>query len=164
MALDAYLFIEGVKGEATAEGLKDFMEILSYSFGASNPSTVGTGAGGSGAGKASLSSFNVMKFSETGSAELFQRCCLGQHFPKAKVVLRKATGDGGQASYLEYEFEEVFIDSIQWSGSSGGDDRPTESLSFSFGKVTITYYKQDDKGKTTKDKQAFWNVRTAAKN
>lgn len=164
MAMDAYLWIDGVKGEATADGLKDYMEIMSYSFGASNPASIGTGSGGAGTGKASLSSFNVMKFSEAGSAELFQRSCEGKHFPKAKVVLRKATGEGGQSPYLEYEFEEVYIDSIQWSGSSGGDDRPTESLSFSFAKLTITYYKQDAKGAVSKDKQAFWNVRTAAKN
>ena len=41
MPFDAYLWIDGVKGETTATGLPnpDSIDIISYSFGASNPST-----------------------------------------------------------------------------------------------------------------------------
>ena len=35
------------------------------------------------------------------------------------------------------------VESIQWSGSSGGDDTPTESVSFAFAKVKVTYSKQE---------------------
>jgi len=166
MAFDAYLWIDGVEGESTAkvEGLKNHMEILSFSFGASNPSTIGPGSSGAGGGRVSVSSFNVMKMSEKASAKLFEHCCMGEHFTKAKVVLRKAGGTGGaQAPFLEYEFEKVFVDSIQWSGSGGGDDRPTESISFAFAKVTITYYVQDAKGKPAKGPQAFWDLTTVSK-
>ena len=31
------------------------------------------------------------------------------------------------------------VESVQWSGSSGGDDTPTESVSFAFAKVEIDY-------------------------
>ena len=30
---------------------------------------------------------------------------------------------------MKYDFKEVFVDSIQWSGSSGGDDRPMKNPS-----------------------------------
>ena len=36
------------------------------------------------------------------------------------------------------------VESIQWSGSSGGDDTPTESVSIAFAKVKISYSKQAD--------------------
>jgi type VI secretion system secreted protein Hcp len=36
---------------------------------------------------------------------------------------------------------------VQWSGSTGGDDAPTESVSFVFGKMQIDYQPQGPDGK-----------------
>ena len=49
--------------------------------------------------------------------------------------------------YLKYKFGTVFVESVQWSGSSGGDDTPTESVSFAFGKMQIDYQPQGQDGK-----------------
>jgi type VI secretion system secreted protein Hcp len=38
------------------------------------------------------------------------------------------------------------IESVQWSGSTGGDDTPTESVSIAFGKVSLGYAKQKKEG------------------
>jgi type VI secretion system secreted protein Hcp len=162
MASDFYLKIDGVKGETTAKEMKEFMEILSFSFGASNPSTVGSHGGGSAAGKVSISSFNVMKRTDAASPTLFQMCCSGDHAKTAEMHIKKSSGkDGEQATFIKYLFEQVYIDSVQWSGASGGDPYPTEALSFSFGKVTVSYYPQDDKGKiATKSEDAAWNLVT----
>jgi type VI secretion system secreted protein Hcp len=171
MAFDTYMIIDDaavVKGEATAKGLTPaagWFEIFSFSWGASNPTTVGTGATGLAAGKVSVSSFNVMKKTENASPLLFSACCAGQHYKTAKVVMRKATGtDGGQQIFLEYDFSDVMVESIQWSGSSGGDDTPTESLSFAFAKVEIKYSLQDTvKGTMKAGNQASWDLTLAAK-
>jgi type VI secretion system secreted protein Hcp len=168
MAFDTFLKFEGgntVEGESTASGHEKEIEIYSFSFGASNPVTVGSGASGISAGKVSISSFNVMKKTEKSSTKLFAACCSGQHFPKAIVTLRKATGvDGGQGTFLLYTFEDVMIESIQWSGSTGGDDTPTESLSIAFGKVTIDYSMQDDDaGGLTPAGSASWDLTTVTK-
>lgn len=164
MAFDAYLYITTIEGESTSKVTKPAgadkapMEIYSFSFGASNPVTISSAAAGSGGGKVALSSFNVMKKSEKSSALLFAACAKGTHFDKAIVVLRKAGGDAGQSDFLRYTFSTVFIESIQWSGSSGGDDSPTESLSIAFGAVKIEYLKQDKKtGATTADQVAMWS-------
>ena len=56
------------------------------------------------------------------------------------------------------------VESIQWSGSSGGDDTPTESVSFAFAKVTIEYYKQaEDTGSMTKVGNASWDLTKVSK-
>jgi type VI secretion system secreted protein Hcp len=163
MAFDTYLKIDpGVVGEATASGMEGQIEIYSFSWGASNPTTVGPGKDGLSAGRCSISSFNVMKKSEKSSPTLFQACCSGKHFDKATVTMRKAGGDGGQVKFLEYVFDNVMVESIQWSGSSGGDDTPTESLSLAFAKCTITYYAQDDKGATKKAGEAIWDLTKVA--
>jgi type VI secretion system secreted protein Hcp len=151
-----------IKGEATAKGLtpaEGWFEIFSFSWGASNPTTVGSGGGGLTAGRVSVSSFNVMKKSEKSSAALFSACCMGTHFGTAQVVMRKATGTGGQQIFLKYDFTDVLVESIQWSGSSGGDDTPTESLSFSFAKVAIEYSAQTSAdGKVSKAANATWDL------
>jgi len=146
MPFDTFLDIPGVEGECTAAGMENKIEIYSFSWGASNPTTIGSGASGLSGGKASVSSFNIMKKTEKSSAPLFTACCTGKHYPTATVTMRKSTGEGGQKAFLTYSFTDVLVESIQWSGSSGGDDTPTESCSLAFGKVDISYQQQDSKG------------------
>jgi len=167
MAFDSFVYFDGqsssglkVEGETTdtTYKAKNAFEIYSFSLGASNPVTIGSGTVGSGGGKVSISSFNVMKKTDKASCALFKACCDGSHFTAVHVVLRKAGGK--QLEYLKYDFEEVFVESVQWSGSSGGDDTPTESLSLAFGKVTVTY--QPQKADGTADgspKTSNWDMR-----
>ena len=169
MAFDTYLLIgdgtmnpSGAGGEATATGLSPatgWIAVYSFSWGASNPTTVSPGSTGLSGGRVSVSSFNVMKKTENASCDLFQACCNGQHYPTAQVVMRKAAGAAGkQAVFLQYDFTDIMVESIQWSGSSGGDDTPTESVSFAFAKVKISYSKQDEKtGAATPANNASWD-------
>ena len=142
MAFDAYLKIDGVTGESTRKGFEKQMELMSFSLGVSNPSTVGTGSGGSSGGKATLTDFSVMRLTDSASVSLFQQCASGKSYPSAVVSLNKASGDDTPVTYLKYEFTEVFVNSIQWSGSSGGTDSPMESVSFTYAKLTATYQTQ----------------------
>lgn len=155
MAYDAFVYFDGqatnanltIKGETkdSTFSAKNAFEIYSFSWGASNPVTIGSASGGGGGGKVSISSFNLMKKTDSASPTLFQACCVGAHFPKVIVTLRKAGGK--QETFIEYTFETCYIESVQWSGSSGGDDTPTESCSIAFGKVTGKYWKQLADGK-----------------
>jgi len=165
MAFDTYLKIETVDGEATQAKHEKWIEIYSFSWGASNPTTVGPGSGGMSAGRVSVSSFNVMKKTEASSAKLFAACCAGQHFTKATVEMSKATGTSGeQQVFLKYVFTDVMVESIQWSGSTGGDDTPTESLSLAFAKVAINYSKQDKAtGAMSAAGDASWDLTKIAK-
>jgi len=166
MAFDTYLKITGpdVEGESLAKGMENWIEVFSFSCGASNPTTVGTTSGGLSAGKASVSGFNIMKKQEKSSTKLFAQCCAGNHYDKAVVEMRKATGiDGGQKTFMKYTFENVFVESIQWSGSTGGDDTPTESVSFAYAKVTMDYFKQDMKGQVSNAGTASYDVTKVSK-
>ncbi|MCL5735077.1 MAG: type VI secretion system tube protein Hcp [Actinobacteria bacterium] len=164
MAFDCFMYIEG--GNPKAEGettdavyeKKKAFEIFSFSWGASNPVSIGSQGGGAGAGKVSISSFNIMKKSDKASSALFLNCCKGTHFDKGTVVLRKAGGDD-PVEYIKYEFEELFVESLQWSGSAGGDDYPTESVSFAFAKLNTYYIPQDEKGKGKTPVPASWDLR-----
>lgn len=161
MAFDAYLKIDGVEGESTADGFENQIEIYSFSWGASNPVTIGPGTKGSGGGRVSLSSFNIMKKTDKTSPVLFMQCCQGKHYDSAVLSMRKAGGD--QNVYLSYTFSQVYVDSIQWSGSSGGDDTPTESVSFTFAKVEISYCPQKTDGSLDSPIKGSWDQTTVKK-
>lgn len=163
MAFDAYLKIDGVDGEVMAKGVDKHIEIYSFSWGASNPTSAHSSGGKAlSAGKVSVSSFNLMKKCDKTSTVLFQSCCTGKMFKKATVTMRKAGGEGGQAPFLVYDFYDLLIESVQWSGSSGGDDTPTESVSFAFTKSEITYNQIDDKGSPNKVGQAMFDLATVS--
>jgi type VI secretion system secreted protein Hcp len=141
------------------------IEIYSFSWGASNPTTVSSGQAGLSAGKVSISSFNVMKKTDKSSCNLFADCCAGQHIATATVTMRKATGtSGAQQAFLVYTFTDVMVESVQWSGSSGGDDTPTESVSFAFAKVAIEYSTQDtESGSMSPAGNASWDLTKVSK-
>jgi len=161
MAFDTYLQIDEIPGEATASGMEGQIAVLSFSFGASNSTTLGPASSGGGGGQSSLSDFTIMKKTEKSSAGLFKACTTGQHLPKAVITMRKAGTT--QNPFLVYEFATVYVTSVQWSGSTGGDDSPAESVSFTFGKVTVTYTPQDNLGNPVGEPQiASWNVQTVA--
>lgn len=158
MSFDAYLDIPEVPGESTAKSFEKKIEIYSFSWGASNPVNIGPGTGGAATGRVSISSFNVMKKTDVASPVLFKACCTGDHYPKMTVSLRKQTGTGGQDAFIIYGFEEVYVESVQWSGSTGGDDVPTESVSFAFGKVTVEYKTQGKDGKLVAGTPVVWDI------
>jgi len=144
MAFDTWLKLEGIDGDGTATGFEKQIEIYSFSWGASNPTSIDASGKGIGAGKVSISSFNIMKKMDSTSPHLFDKCCTGTHIAKATVSMRKAGGK--QELFHKLEFETCMIESVQWSGSSGGDDTPTESVSIAFGKVSLGYAKQKKEG------------------
>ncbi|MFI5311589.1 MAG: Hcp family type VI secretion system effector [Gemmatimonadales bacterium] len=147
-----------VKGESQDSKYKDAIPLYSFSWGASNPTSVAHGGAGLASGKVSISSFNIMKKTDVASTALFTGCCKGTHYASAKVILRKASGSDKALDFLVIDFKEVMVESIQWSGSAGGDDTPTESVSFAFGEVTITYTSQDAKGGAGKPVVGKWDI------
>ena len=161
MAWDAYLTIDGVSGESQRQGHEGEIELIAFNFGGSNPSSIGIGSGG-GTGTVSLSSFTITKKTDASSAELFQHMCTGEHFPVGKLTMYKSGGAAGALAFLVYEFEDMYVDNISWSGAEGGDNIPMESISFSFGKVTITYPEQNVDGTAGGDHVGSWDVRVGA--
>jgi type VI secretion system secreted protein Hcp len=156
MAFDAFLKLEGVDGEGTREGYKGQIALLSFNWGAHNPtSAVGSGAG---AGRVQITNFAATKYTDKSSAKLFQACCAGKHFPTATVTILKAGGEKA-VDYLKYEFTELFVQDIQWSGASGGDDVPMENVAFAFSKVTTTYTEQKADGSKGSAFVAGWDLK-----
>jgi len=143
MAFDCFLQFKGdgaPTGESTDSTYPQWIPVETFAFGASNPSDIGSGRTGSGAGKVTISSFNITKKTDNSSPDLFLACCKGNHFDSATVVMRKA--GGGQNPYMQFDFTEVYVDSQSWGATTDKDDRPQEATSFSFATVKLTYTPQ----------------------
>lgn len=157
-AAKIFMTVKGVTGESTSANFKGWCMIDSFSIGGSNPISVSAGSGGMSAGTPTLSSFNIMKSTETSSTNFFQALCKGSHFDTASVVLLKSGSDANV--YLQYDFTEVYIESIQWGGSGGSGGTASESLSIAYASVMVTYYTQNAQGGMSKAGQAGYNVLT----
>lgn len=158
MGIEIFFTIDGITGESTKTGAEGWIEIFSFSNGASNPSSVSFGTG-SGAGKVDLSSISFQKQLDIASPYLFANCCSGAHVDKGTMIVRESTGATTTQVYFQYDLTEVFIDSISWGGAAGGG-KPSESLSVSAKSIMVTYTPQNSDGSLGTQIPKGWNQTT----
>jgi len=132
-AVDMFLKIEGVDGEATDPAHPNEIDVLAWSWGLTGPT--GTGSGG-GTGIAEVQDITFVKKTDKASPKLMLSCASGQHYTSAILVVR-STG-ATPLEYLKIELENVLISSYSTGGSTG-EDRLTENISLNFKKVRMTY-------------------------
>ncbi len=153
MAVDYFLKLDGIDGESADEKHKSEIQIMSWSWGASQVSSV-SGTGGSGAGKADLSDFSIMTFFDKSTPKLFKSICAGTHIKTGTMSAIKSGADG--KPYLKVDFKELFVSSLQISGSS---EIPTVSLSFSYNEIKIDYSTQNEQGNVTSTGAVTFNTK-----
>jgi type VI secretion system secreted protein Hcp len=158
MAVDMFMKIKDIKGEAQDKGNpshKDEIDVLAWSWGASQSATTHVGGGG-GSGKVSVQDLSFTKYIDSASADLLLACCNGKHFDEALLTVRKA-GEN-PVEYLKIKMTEVIISSIS-TGGSGGEDRLTENVTLNFAKVAVDYTAQDDMGKAKSPAMSMtWDI------
>ena len=123
--------------------------IQSFSVGAANPATIGSGGGGVGSGRVHFSSLNLTKGVDINSSALLSAVAKGEHLTTATFTAQ--WGTGSSSATMSYKLDDVIVESVQ---HSGGGNAPTESLSLAFGKVTWTY--TDASGTSS----GSWNIVT----
>ncbi|MDB6070417.1 MAG: Hcp1 family type secretion system effector [Verrucomicrobiales bacterium] len=139
-ASDCFIKFDGIDGESAVSGYEKQVEVLSWSFGASNPTAV-TGGGG-GTGKVSLQDFHFTTRVNSSSPPLMLACAKGTHIPTATFRLLKPTSTGGQQEYYVVTLHDVLISSYSSSRSpsnTASDGVPVEKVSLSFIKITMEY-------------------------
>lgn len=142
MAFDAYLKIEGIAGESDRKGYENSVEIMSFSWGASN-SVSHSAVSGQSAGRATSQSLSITKAFDKASPLFLKLLTLGKVTPKAELHCLKGTGSQ-QEPYLVIRLENVFVESLSWSS---GSEEAVEHVSLAFSKVSVSYKLQDTAGK-----------------
>ena len=153
-AVDMFIKIEGIPGESTDSAHKDEIDILSWSWGMSNSSTLHDGSGG-GAGRASFQDLSLTKSVDKATPLLMQGCSTGNHYPAAMLTVRKAGGEPFE--YLKIELTDVLITSVS-TGGSGGEDRLTENVTLNFAKFRVIYTPQKPDGSADADVEFGYDI------
>lgn len=142
MAVDMFVKIGDIEGESEATGHVKDIDVLAWSWGMSQSGTTHMGGGG-GSGKVAVQDLSLTKYVDAASHALQQACCVGKHYPEAKLVVRKAGGE--QLEYIIIEMKEVIVTSVS-TGGSGGEDRLTENISLNFAEYKFIYQPQNAQG------------------
>ena len=153
MAVDIFLKLDGIKGESQDSKHKEEIDVMSYSFGASQSGTMSYGGGG-GAGKVQFQDLSFTHRVDKSSPILFLHCANGAHIKEATLTNRKAGKE--QQEYLVVKLYDVLVSSCQQSDSAGGDahaeciaaccDRIRADGARSRGDSRSPWYWQDDDG------------------
>jgi type VI secretion system secreted protein Hcp len=156
-AVDYFLKIDGIQGESKADKHKDEMDIISFSWGATQSGTFAFGGGG-GAGKVSMQDFHFTMYDNKASPALFLACATGDHLKSAILTARKAGKD--QQEYLKVTMSDCLVSSFQTGGSGGADQIPTDQISLNFSKIEWEYKEQDATGKLTGSVKKWFDLKS----
>lgn len=156
MAIDAYLQIDGIKGESSDSAHQGWIECQSVNWSLSQPkSATASTAGGHTAARAELSDIGFHKIADLASPILAQHCAMGKTIPKAKFEFLRADGDGKPVKYYEVELENVLVAHVA-QGVNGGDVMG-ESIGLKFSRVKWRYTQQRIGGGTGGNTLGGWD-------
>jgi type VI secretion system secreted protein Hcp len=164
MAVDAFFYLTGGTNGLKVEGeTKDdqqaknkAIEVLSYSFSASNPINVGSATGGLTAGKADFSGLTIMHQVDTAASGLLKALAQGEHFTDGTLLVRRS-GGATPNRYLQVNFKKLFVSAVSFSASSG-EEVLLMSTSFEWGAIQFHYYALDNAGKeVSAPNEALWS-------
>ena len=141
MAVDIFLKIDGIAGEARDKKHAGEIDIIGWSWGV----TSRMGRGGPGTSKTpDVETLQVMKFLDRSSAPLVNALLTNQSIKTAILVCRKA-GGAEALEYLKITMTDVRVVAVKPSGVSA-DDRFTETVLLDFSKVMYSYREQEQSG------------------
>lgn len=130
-------FATEIKGNSTVEGHTDWIELSSLQIGVGRAISSVGGSSDRETSNPSFSEVTCSKQTDIASPELFMQAVCGKSLGKAEVhFLNTGGADKKQQVYLKIELEAAMISS--YSASSGGD-RPSESFSINFSKISYQY-------------------------
>ena len=136
MAFDAFLKIDGIPGESTDDKHKDWIEILSFSYGVTQKRS--PTPGGASAERADFADLSIVKALDKASPKIFAACASGKHLRTVTVELCRAGGD--KVKYMEYKLSNCIVSSYRPGGSAQGvETLPLEEVAFNYGKIEMSY-------------------------
>jgi type VI secretion system secreted protein Hcp len=148
---------ESQPGMAVIHAAGQAVNVASFSWGAENPTTIGSATGGAGAGKIKFNEFTIQKTVDATSPKLFENMAAGAHYKKAILSVRQA---GAKEPYYEIRFETVFTTKIDNAGDN--PNVPMESITFVYGKLTSVARGQKE-GQLEAPVQSGWDQVTNTK-
>jgi len=147
-----------IKGDVTAEGHLNWIELNSFQWGVGRAISSPTSGGAREASAPSVSEITITKVLDRSSPSLLQEALAGEGKPVVIDFVKTGGGTGAPFTYIEYTLDNVLIS--KYSISSGGD-QPTESISLSFTKVQFAFTPQNPDGSPGTPLQVTYDIALA---
>jgi type VI secretion system secreted protein Hcp len=130
-----YLVIDGVTGESNDVVYQNAIEVLAWSWSASNSGTTHLSSGG-GAGASNFEDLSITKWVDTSSPILLAKIATGSLINSADlIVVREGTNP---VEYFRLNLTNVIVSSLSTGGSVDGN-RLTENISLNFAQFQVIY-------------------------
>jgi type VI secretion system secreted protein Hcp len=142
MASDIFAKLGDIKGESRDDKHKDEVEVLSFSWGVTNPAPHGGGGGGGAAGRATFSDLSIVHNIDKATPQLLRACATGAHLQDATITQRKA--GKGQQEYLIIKMNDVIVTGVTDTSATG--QQGSETVTLTFAKVDLEYKPQKPDG------------------
>jgi type VI secretion system secreted protein Hcp len=136
MAFDAFLKLDGIKGEGPAGEIS----LESFSWGVSNTSTIGSATGGAGSGKAMFQDFSFTSVAGAESADLFLAAAAGKHIQSGQLTVSDKSSSLITITFSDVLISSYKIDQMSLKIDSAGQSQlgaPTGRVSFNFAKFVF---------------------------
>lgn len=154
MATDAFLKVDGIKGESTDAFHKDEIELVGWSWGASEVFIV-SGGGGTVGGKPKFTDLVVTKHVDKASPKLLRACLKVTHI--SEVVLTQRKAGSGKVNFLVITLKDALVTSLN-DVDSEATARPTETVQFNFAKIIYEVIPQKPNGQPDTPVIVRWDV------
>ncbi len=146
---EIFLKVDGIPGESAHVHHRDEIAARSWSLGAEQK------GGGPRGGKADFKDLTVVKTVDKATPKLMEALATGKHIREVELKVHRGGGAGND--YLKVKITDVVVSSIQMGGSNG--EVPTETVTFSYGKIEFMYTPQDAEGGPGETESFGWDLK-----
>ena len=157
MAGDVFLKVDGIKGESTDAFHKDEIELVGWSWGATEVFIL-SGGGGTVGGKPKFANLVVTKHVDRASPKLLRACLKVTHI--RDVVLTQRRAGAGKLNFLVITLKDALVTSLN-DVESDAAPRPMETVQFNFAKVIYEVIPQKPNGQPDTPVILRWDVKTS---
>ena len=155
-----YMKFDGIKGDVTAAGFIDQIELDNCSFGVSRDVAMEPGnIKNRESGMPYIQCVSISKQLDSSTPLLLQKALAGAEANNAEIVFVR-TGEGGAPTEVgKYILSRAVISDYQFSGTQGA--KPQESLSISFTKIECDFSQSDKDNKNGQNVKVGYDLDTA---
>lgn len=161
--MSVFLFIDGIKGESSDAGHRDWIDVLKWRWGVSRKITSNTSTQGDREStNAVISDLTITKTMDKATPQLFIEACCGTD--KTVKLTQTKTGQGNGADvFIEYTFKNALISDYMVHAITQSPGRPQESITISFVDLDVKYITYDEDGNIDKPIAVGFNTTTNTK-
>ena len=144
--MSIFLNYEGIKGESSDSGHKDWIDVKSWQWGTERNITSATSTQGDReSSNAVVRDLRISKYMDSASPKIFLESCCGTG-KTVKLHLTKTGKGSGADVFMEYTLKNALISFYDVRGSEYDTHRPIEEIHISFVDLEVKYTPYNEDG------------------